>query len=94
MKFQLPSGMWSDEYQVDLLKSHFLAFDKLRTSGILSGEMVWVFADFATPQGNNSNSRSLSNLYLSNENANNKVCFRVYQARRLHEGNFHKGQAA
>nr|XP_014279338.1 beta-glucuronidase-like isoform X2 [Halyomorpha halys] len=46
----LPSGMWSEEYQVDLLKLHFNAFDHLRASGDLSGELLWTFADFAVQQ--------------------------------------------
>lgn len=46
----IPSSMWSEEYQVDLLKYHFNAFDQLRACDDLSGELVWVFADFVTPQ--------------------------------------------
>lgn len=43
--------MWTEDYQVITLHKHFPAFDYLRTNGHLSGEMIWNFADFATPQG-------------------------------------------
>ncbi|KAJ9578315.1 hypothetical protein L9F63_005460 [Diploptera punctata] len=46
----LPSSMWTEDYQVITLKEHFKAFDYLRKQGFLIGEMIWNFADFATPQ--------------------------------------------
>jgi len=43
--------MWTEDYQVVTLKEHFKAFDSLYKEGFLIGEMIWNFADFATPQG-------------------------------------------
>jgi len=43
--------MWTEDYQVVTLKEHFKAFDTLYKEGFLIGEMIWNFADFATPQG-------------------------------------------
>ena len=43
--------MWTEDYQVITLKEHFKAFDTLYKEGFLIGEMIWNFADFATPQG-------------------------------------------
>lgn len=48
---QAPSSMWTEDYQVVTLKEHFKAFDTLYKEGFLIGEMIWNFADFATPQG-------------------------------------------
>ncbi|XP_066938200.1 beta-glucuronidase-like [Macrobrachium rosenbergii] len=45
-----PAFLWSEEYQGELLKNHFKAFDVLREQGFFIGEMIWNFADFATPQ--------------------------------------------
>jgi len=33
------------------MEQNFKAFDELRKMGYLIGEMIWNFADFATPQG-------------------------------------------
>jgi hypothetical protein len=44
--------MWTEDYQVVTLTEHFKAFDTLYKEGFLIGEMIWNFADFATPQGN------------------------------------------
>ncbi|MPC12549.1 Beta-glucuronidase [Portunus trituberculatus] len=46
-----PAFTWSEEYQVELMLQNFEAFDKLRSQGFFVGEMIWNFADFATPQG-------------------------------------------
>ncbi|XP_063847967.1 beta-glucuronidase-like isoform X3 [Scylla paramamosain] len=46
-----PAFTWSEEYQVELMMQNFEAFDKLRSKGFFVGEMIWNFADFATPQG-------------------------------------------
>ncbi|XP_045127960.1 beta-glucuronidase-like isoform X2 [Portunus trituberculatus] len=45
-----PAFTWSEEYQVELMLQNFEAFDKLRSQGFFVGEMIWNFADFATPQ--------------------------------------------
>ncbi|XP_064103725.1 beta-glucuronidase-like [Macrobrachium nipponense] len=45
-----PAFLWSEEYQGEVLINHFKAFDVLRKQGFFIGEMVWNFADFATPQ--------------------------------------------
>lgn len=45
-----PSSMWTEDYQVVTLTEHFKAFDALYKEGFLIGEMIWNFADFATPQ--------------------------------------------
>lgn len=46
-----PPSLWTEDYQVALMKENFKAFDKLRKEGLLNGEMIWNFADFATAQG-------------------------------------------
>lgn len=49
---QSPSFVWTEDFQVDYLRAHFSAFDDLRLKKVpFIGEMVWNFADFATPQG-------------------------------------------
>ncbi|KAF4520950.1 hypothetical protein B566_EDAN008761 [Ephemera danica] len=45
-----PPSLWTEEYQVALMKENFKAFDTLRQQGLLNGEMIWNFADFATAQ--------------------------------------------
>ncbi|XP_037032155.1 beta-glucuronidase isoform X5 [Bradysia coprophila] len=46
----LPSFIWSEEFQRDLLSRHFKAFDILRNEGFFIGEFIWNFADFKTNQ--------------------------------------------
>lgn len=48
--FQLPSFVWSEEYQAGSLSKHFEAFDSLRQKGFFIGEFIWNFADFRTDQ--------------------------------------------
>lgn len=48
--FQLPSYVWSEEYQTELFSRHFKAFDTLRKKPWFIGEFVWNFADFKTAQ--------------------------------------------
>jgi hypothetical protein len=55
---QAPTSMWTEDYQVVTLAEHFKAFDTLYREGFLIGEMIWNFADFATPQG------EVSNIYI------------------------------
>lgn len=43
--------MWTEDYQTLTFHKHFPAFDYLRSNGLLAGEMIWNFIDFATPQG-------------------------------------------
>lgn len=50
---QLPTFIWSEEFQRDLMSRHFRAFDILRNEGFFIGEFIWNFADFKTNQGNN-----------------------------------------
>ncbi|XP_057378859.1 beta-glucuronidase-like isoform X2 [Daphnia carinata] len=45
-----PPVVWTEDYQVVLMEQNFKAFDQLRQMGFLIGEMIWNFADFATPQ--------------------------------------------
>ncbi|VEN49065.1 unnamed protein product [Callosobruchus maculatus] len=45
-----PAYIWSEEYQVSLMSSHFQAFDRLREEGFFIGEFIWNFADFKTAQ--------------------------------------------
>ncbi|ODN06255.1 Beta-glucuronidase [Orchesella cincta] len=48
---QNPSFVWTEDYQTDYLIQHFKAFDELREEvPYFIGEMIWNFADFATPQ--------------------------------------------
>ncbi|XP_071443671.1 beta-glucuronidase-like [Hetaerina americana] len=44
-----PSSLWTEEYHATTLKRHFKAFDILRQKRFFIGEMIWNFADFATP---------------------------------------------
>lgn len=53
ISFQLPSYVWSEEYQTELFSRHFKAFDTLRKNTWFIGEFVWNFADFKTAQSNN-----------------------------------------
>ncbi|XP_050303698.1 beta-glucuronidase-like [Anthonomus grandis grandis] len=46
----LPSYIWSEEYQTDVMAEYFKAFDELRSEGWFIGEMIWNFADFKTDQ--------------------------------------------
>lgn len=48
---QDPAFTWTEEYQAELMVQNFEAFDELRSRGYFVGEMIWNFADFATPQG-------------------------------------------
>ncbi len=43
-----PPAMWSEEYQVEIMRTHTEAFDRLP---YVIGEHVWNFADFMTKQG-------------------------------------------
>ncbi|EFX75346.1 hypothetical protein DAPPUDRAFT_108006 [Daphnia pulex] len=45
-----PPVVWTEDYQVVLMEQNFKAFDQLREMGFLIGEIIWNFADFATPQ--------------------------------------------
>ncbi|XP_030747257.1 beta-glucuronidase-like isoform X1 [Sitophilus oryzae] len=46
----LPSYIWSEEFQNDVMAQYFRAFDKMRSEGWFVGEMIWNFADFKTDQ--------------------------------------------
>ncbi|XP_063906564.1 beta-glucuronidase-like [Zophobas morio] len=46
----LPSYMWSEEFQNNLLSKYWQAFDQMRQEGFFVGEMIWNFADFRTDQ--------------------------------------------
>lgn len=46
----LPTYIWSEEFQTDLMSRHFQAFDELRARGWFIGEMIWNFADFKTAE--------------------------------------------
>lgn len=45
---RLPAVMWSENYQVDFLKSYHNIFDK---HPCVCGEQIWNFADFETSEG-------------------------------------------
>jgi len=47
----LPSFIWTEDYQTDLIDQHAQAFDQFRRekNGFI-GEMIWNFADFMTQQ--------------------------------------------
>ncbi|XP_046834225.1 beta-glucuronidase [Vespa crabro] len=47
---ELPSYIWSEEYQTEMFSKHFEAFDRLRYEGFFIGEFIWNFADFRTAQ--------------------------------------------
>ncbi|XP_071946566.1 beta-glucuronidase-like [Antedon mediterranea] len=44
-----PPMMFSEEYQIDLLREYFKVFDEVKNE-FLVGEMIWNFADFMTVQ--------------------------------------------
>ncbi|XP_063226156.1 beta-glucuronidase-like [Bacillus rossius redtenbacheri] len=46
----LPSAIWSEDYQAELLRAQFAGFDDARAEGLFAGEMIWNFADFMTDQ--------------------------------------------
>uniref|UniRef100_A0A1B6D188 Beta-glucuronidase n=1 Tax=Clastoptera arizonana TaxID=38151 RepID=A0A1B6D188_9HEMI len=46
----IPSSMWSEEYQVEIIDQHKKAYNILRGQGFIIGEMIWNFIDFNTPQ--------------------------------------------
>ena len=46
----LPSYVFSEDYQFDLMRNHFRAFDVAHQKGGFIGEMIWNFADFMTKQ--------------------------------------------
>lgn len=46
----LPSFVWTEDYQRELLARHFRAFDELRSRGFFVGEFIWNLADFKTGQ--------------------------------------------
>ena len=48
---QDPPFVWTEDYQVELMSQYFKGFDYLYDQGFFIGEMIWNFADFATPQG-------------------------------------------
>ncbi|XP_063917791.1 beta-glucuronidase-like [Zophobas morio] len=48
----LPSFVWTEEYQNELISKFFQGFDQMRDDGFI-GEMIWCFADFKTDQSVN-----------------------------------------
>lgn len=48
MEHKLPSVMWSQEYQIEYLDMCHRVFDSY---DFISGELVWIFADFQTTEG-------------------------------------------
>jgi beta-glucuronidase len=47
----LPSFVWTEDYQTDLMENNFHGFDILRRNKTgFVGEMIWNFADFMTRQ--------------------------------------------
>ncbi|XP_023331589.1 beta-glucuronidase [Eurytemora carolleeae] len=46
----LPAVVFSEEYQIQLMKENFKAFDEAKAEGWFIGEMIWNFADFMTKQ--------------------------------------------
>lgn len=45
-----PSFVFTEEYQTELMREYFKAFDYLRRNSTLIGEHIWNFADFMTKQ--------------------------------------------
>jgi len=45
-----PSMVFTEEYQVELMRENFKAFDDARAEGWFIGEHIWNFADFMTKQ--------------------------------------------
>lgn len=50
--FQEPGSDFSVQYQDQVAKNSHAAFDVLKKNNIITGEMIWNFADFMTAQGN------------------------------------------
>ena len=48
---QSPDFVFSEEYQLTMMREHFKAFDFLRRNTSFIGEHIWNFADFMTAQG-------------------------------------------
>ncbi|KAH1020998.1 hypothetical protein HUJ04_010576 [Dendroctonus ponderosae] len=46
----LPTYIWSEEFQNDVMSEYFKAFDELRKESWFIGELIWNFADFRTDQ--------------------------------------------
>ncbi|KAJ8879962.1 hypothetical protein PR048_020583 [Dryococelus australis] len=46
----LPSAIWSEDYQSQMMEEQFKGFDDARGKGAFAGEMIWNFADFMTDQ--------------------------------------------
>ena len=47
---ELPSTIFTEEFQTDLMRENFKAFDVGKREKLLIGEMIWNFADFMTKQ--------------------------------------------
>ena len=45
-----PAMVFTEEYQVQLIRENFKAFDQARAEGWFIGEHIWNFADFMTKQ--------------------------------------------
>ena len=45
-----PAMVFTEEYQVQLMRENFKAFDQARAEGWFIGEHIWNFADFMTKQ--------------------------------------------
>jgi len=45
-----PGMVFTEEYQAELMRENFKAFDTARAEGWFIGEMIWNFADFMTKQ--------------------------------------------
>ena len=58
MLFQVPSFVFTEEYQAEFLHEYHTVFDVYRKS-FLAGEMVWNFADFMTDES--------KSLYISSD---------------------------
>ncbi|KAI6203632.1 Beta-glucuronidase [Aphelenchoides besseyi] len=43
-----PSMPFSEQYQLEIIGANQRAFDRLRNESVISGEMIWNFADFMT----------------------------------------------
>lgn len=53
--------MFSEEYQVAMLKEYHAVLDQKRKQYVI-GELIWNFADFMTAQGTNTRRSKLSFL--------------------------------
>lgn len=75
----MPSFVFTEDYQVDLMQQYHEAFDGLRKK-FLVGEMIWNFADFMTDECKLLGLR-LTSASVHISGALEGICFRLMKKR-------------